>query len=74
MTHLRDPARSPRRAWLPYAGVYLGYDTARCDRRVYHSEAVEEHSIVNGAPTCTRCAAWAKTHLDALGAPCPAPG
>jgi len=69
MTHLRDPARSPRRAWLPYAGVYLGYDTARCDRRVYHSEAVEEHSIVNGAPTCTRCAAWAKAHLDALGAP-----
>ena len=69
MTHLRDPARSPRRAWLPYAGVYLGYDTARCDRRVYHSEAVEEHSIVNGAPTCARCAAWAKAHLDALAEP-----
>ena len=68
MTHLRDPARSPRRAWLPFTGIYLGYDTAQCGRRVYHSEAVEEHAIVSDSPSCPRCAAWAKAHIDALGA------
>ncbi len=67
MTHLCDPARSPRRAWMPFTGGYLGYDTARCNRRVYHSDAVEEHVLVEESPTCPTCAGWAKAHLDALG-------